>query len=81
VGELWLLSGESRVVTPYALRDTEVVRFSSESFHALIDRYPSALKTLTRTLIQKRIVAPHTSGQRGASTRYFTLVRRARAHR
>ena len=59
VGELSLLSGEPRVATPYALRDTELVRFSSESFHALIDRYPQALKTLTRTLIQKSIVAPH----------------------
>ncbi len=61
VGEWSLLSGEPRVVTPYALRDTELVRFSSESFHALIDRYPRALKTLTRTLIQKSIVAPHAS--------------------
>ena len=74
VGEWSLLSGEPRVATPYALRDTELVRFSSESFHALIDRYPKALKTLTRTLIQKSIVAPHASGQRRASTRYFTLV-------
>ena len=74
VGELSLLSGEPRVATPYALRDTELVRFSSESFHALIDRYPQALKTLTRTLIQKSIVAPHASGQRRASTRYFTLI-------
>ncbi|MGH8571882.1 MAG: cyclic nucleotide-binding domain-containing protein, partial [Gammaproteobacteria bacterium] len=74
VGELSLLSGEPRVATPYALRDTELIRFSSESFQALIDRYPQALKTLTRTLIQKSIVAPHASGQRRASTRYFTLV-------
>ena len=69
-----MLSGEPHVATPYALRDTELVRFSSESFHALIDRYPQALKTLTRTLIQKSIVAPHASGQRRASTRYFTIV-------
>ena len=69
-----MLSGEPRVATPYALRDTELIRFSSESFHALIDRYPPALKTLTRTLIQKSIVAPHASGQRRASTRYFTIV-------
>jgi len=74
VGELSLLSGKLRIATPYAMRDTELVRFSSESFHALIDRYPKALKTLTRTLIEKSIVAPHASTQRRASTRYFTLV-------
>ncbi|MGH8577422.1 MAG: cyclic nucleotide-binding and patatin-like phospholipase domain-containing protein, partial [Gammaproteobacteria bacterium] len=71
---LSLLSGEPRLATPYALRDTELIRFSPESFHALIDRYPQALKTLTRTLIEKSIVAPHASTQRRASTRYFTLV-------
>jgi NTE family protein/lysophospholipid hydrolase len=74
VGELSLLSGEPRLVTPYALRDTALIRFSPEGFHALIDRYPSALRALTRTLIQKSIVAPHASAQRRAGTRYFTLV-------
>ncbi len=74
VGEVSLLAGAARVVTPYALRDTELVRFSSEAFHALIDRYPSALRTLTRTLIQTSIVAPHASSQRRADTRYLTIV-------
>lgn len=69
-----MLSGEPRLATPYALRDTELIRFSPESFHALIDRYPKALKTLMRTLIEKSIVTPHASTQRRASTRYFTLV-------
>ncbi|MFH0341263.1 MAG: cyclic nucleotide-binding domain-containing protein [Chromatiales bacterium] len=74
VGELSLISGQPRVATPYALRDTELIHFSPESFHALIERYPQALKTLMRTLIEKSIVAPHASAQRRASTRYFTLV-------
>ncbi len=74
VGELSLLSGEPRIVTPYALRDTELIRFSLEGFHALIDRYPLALKKLTRALIQKSIIAPHASAQRKASTRYYALI-------
>ncbi|MGH7417164.1 MAG: patatin-like phospholipase family protein, partial [Candidatus Rokuibacteriota bacterium] len=73
VGELGLLSGGLNVGTPYAIRDTELIRFSPEGFHALLDRYPLALKTLMRTLIQ-RIATQHTPGQRRASTRYFTIV-------
>jgi predicted acylesterase/phospholipase RssA len=73
VGELGLLSGGLSVGTPYAVRDTELIRFSPEGFHALLDRYPLALKKLMRTLIQ-RIATQHTPGHQRASTRYFTIV-------
>ena len=73
VGELGVLSGGLNVGTPYAIRDTELIRFSPEGFHALLDRYPRALKKLMGTLIQ-RIATQHTPGQRRASTRYFTIV-------
>ncbi len=73
VGELGLLSGELNVGTPYAIRDTELIRFSPEAFHALLDRYPVALKKLMGMLIQ-RITTQHTPGHPRESTRYFTIV-------
>ncbi|MGH8571531.1 MAG: cyclic nucleotide-binding domain-containing protein, partial [Gammaproteobacteria bacterium] len=73
VGELGLLSGGLNVGTPYAIRDTELIRFSPEGFHALLDRYPLALKKLMGTFIQ-RIATQHTPGHRRESTRYFTIV-------
>ena len=52
VGEMAILTGESRSATVRAIRDSELVRFSQEAFEQVIAADP-----LVMTLIAKRLVA------------------------
>ncbi len=54
VGELAMLSGERRIGTLIALRDTELLRLSAEGFHELTARYPVILENLAK-LLSKRL--------------------------
>jgi len=54
VGELAMLSGERRVGTLIALRDTELLRMSAEVFHELTAKYPVILENLAK-LLSKRL--------------------------
>ncbi len=53
VGELAILSGEKRVGTLVALRDTELLRMSAEVFHNLVRRYPVIMENLSRLLVRR----------------------------
>lgn len=43
VGEMAMLAGEPRGATVYAVRDTELIKFTSEHFRALVEEYPSLM--------------------------------------
>jgi NTE family protein len=57
LGELALLTGESRSATVYALRDCELVRFSMSDFSELLAAVPqvrdAVLRTLARRLVRR----------------------------
>jgi len=53
VGELAILSGEKRMGTLAALRDTELLRMHSDVFHDLVDRYPVVMENLSRLLVRR----------------------------
>jgi NTE family protein len=53
VGELALISGSGRNATVVALRDTEVGRFSRESFETLFLRHPGAMLRLAQLTAQR----------------------------
>lgn len=53
-GELAMLSGERRVGTLIALRDTELLRMSADVFHELTQRYPVIMENLAK-LLSKRL--------------------------
>lgn len=57
VGEITAFTGEPRTATPYALRDTQLFRFSTATFEKVMLRHPRALLSITQVLI-KRLVAP-----------------------
>ncbi len=73
VGELALLSDETRASTVYAIRDTDVVTLSKQAFDTLIEQYPGALRQISRRIVgqlREAVAArPHSS----ASTS-FALV-------
>jgi NTE family protein len=53
VGELSLLSGETRLRTVRALRDCELLRLDRAAFEALIGAHPHAMLDLTRFALQR----------------------------
>jgi len=53
VGEMALLVGGPRTATIRAMRDTDLVRLSGESFNSVVERQPSAAVPLTRTLVTR----------------------------
>ncbi|MEQ8857069.1 MAG: cyclic nucleotide-binding and patatin-like phospholipase domain-containing protein [Pseudomonadales bacterium] len=53
VGEMALLTNESRSATVYAVRDSVLASINRADFDRLIERYPKALKNLTRIIIER----------------------------
>lgn len=53
LGEVGLLSGIARTATPYAIRDSELIRFSASDFDEFVVQHSSALHELTRTITRR----------------------------
>ena len=53
VGEMGLISGRPRSANVVALRDTELARLSSESFHKLFGQHPEAMLRIARLTVDR----------------------------
>ncbi len=53
VGEMALITGEARSTTVRALRDSRLVVIPREGFDQIITRYPQALMSIARTLVDR----------------------------
>lgn len=53
LGEFGILSGEKRLGTLIALRDTELLRISGEMFHELAAAYPIIMENLAKILVYR----------------------------
>lgn len=53
VGELALLGNTARLATVVALRDTELLRLSRESFDRITSEHPSTLRAISATVVQR----------------------------
>jgi len=53
VGEMAILTGEPRSATVYAIRDAELVRFSTGEFESILDKHPAFLREIARTNIAR----------------------------
>ncbi|HKT72595.1 MAG TPA: patatin-like phospholipase family protein [Steroidobacteraceae bacterium] len=74
VGEMGVISGRPRTAHVVALRDTEMVRVSSEAFHRVFGRYPDAMMRIARLTVD-RLESSQTNARgsrQGART--FTLL-------
>lgn len=73
IGELALLTEDTRSATVFALRDSELVKFSRADFFELLEQYPKLLMQITRMIIgrMKKTMGP--AGPRRECT-VFALV-------
>ena len=53
VGEIALLTGESRTATVVAVRDSDLVRVSRRAFDEIVEKYPGVMQTIARIVIQR----------------------------
>lgn len=60
VGEMALLTGAPRSATVVAIRDTELVKLSKESFERMVERQPQVMLAITRLIISRyqRVIGP-----------------------
>ncbi len=72
VGELALLTGETRAATVVAVRDTDLVRLSKTAFDALLERHPHAMMRIARAAamrLRRASQQPATQRQRAGQDR------------
>ncbi len=53
VGEMSLVTGQTRVVTVYALSEAELIRFSKKGFDRLVEQHPQVLADLAETTARR----------------------------
>jgi len=53
LGEMALLTGDSRSATVFAVRDTDLARLSRRGFHRLIERRPESLRNLSHIIADR----------------------------
>ncbi len=53
VGEMSIFTGEARTVSIFAVRDSELVKFSKAAFEKIIRRHPQVMMKITRILIDR----------------------------
>ena len=74
VGEMSLISGDSEHSAEIvALRDTELLRISSQGFDALIARHPRVMLNLMRVLVKRLQATTHHESD-GSRPRTFAIV-------
>jgi len=53
VGEMAILTGEDRLATVYAIRDSELVKLTKEDFERLTDKHPKVIFQIARTIVMR----------------------------
>jgi predicted acylesterase/phospholipase RssA/CRP-like cAMP-binding protein len=55
IGEIALLTGERRTATVVAVRDSELVRISRETFEEIVEKYPKVMHVIAGIVVQRLI--------------------------
>lgn len=53
IGEIALLTGETRTATVFAVRDSDLVRISRQAFDEIVEKYPRVLQTIAKLVAQR----------------------------
>ena len=53
IGEIALLTGETRTASVTAVRDSDLVRVSRRAFDEIVEKYPGVMQTIARIVIQR----------------------------
>jgi NTE family protein len=73
VGEMAFISGDEHTASVYAIRDSELIQFSRETFDRLVDLHPDLLKRLARLMLRR--ARPAASERRlRAEPRVYALI-------
>lgn len=64
VGEMAIITGEKRTADVYAVRESDLVRLSRDSFEEISRKYPQVMMKITRILVDrlKNIYSPRSNG-------------------
>jgi predicted acylesterase/phospholipase RssA/CRP-like cAMP-binding protein len=71
VGELSLIDGEPRSATVYAVRDTQLIRFTREAYEQLLDEFPRVGLAVAKMAMARQRQGAEVAASRGRS---FVLV-------
>jgi len=71
LGEIAMITGEQRNATPYALRDSLLVRFPVKAFENIMQHHPKVLLSICRTLVMQ---SQNKTGHSGAKSRLVIAV-------
>ncbi len=75
VGEVALLTGETRAASIYAIRDTHLLRLAKPAFDELLDRYPRVMMQVARAAVWRlRRSSVHRYAQRSGTPITFALI-------
>ncbi len=74
VGEVALLTGERRTASVYAVRDSDLLKLSKETFGLLLDRHPRAMMQIARAAADRLRRETHRPARRGSVAKTFALV-------
>ena len=62
IGEIALLTGEPRTATVVAVRDSELVRISRETFEEIVQKYPKVMHVLAEIVVRRLRAKERVSG-------------------
>jgi predicted acylesterase/phospholipase RssA/CRP-like cAMP-binding protein len=62
IGEIALLTGEPRTATVVAVRDSELVRISRETFEEIVQKYPKVMQVLAQIVVRRLRAKERTGG-------------------
>ena len=62
IGEIALLTGEPRTATVIAVRDSELVRISRETFEEIVQKYPKVMQVLAQIIVRRLRAKERTGG-------------------
>ena len=74
VGELALLTGETRAATVVAVRDSDLVRLPKSAFDALLERHPHAMMRIARAAAMRQRRSSQQPSRGGSAPGTFALV-------
>lgn len=72
VGEMALIAGDGHSGSVYAIRDTEMVRFSRAAFERLVDLHPQMMRALARLMLIRAREGPRKNAR--AEPKVYALI-------
>ncbi|MES1202278.1 MAG: cyclic nucleotide-binding domain-containing protein, partial [Pseudomonadota bacterium] len=73
VGEMALIAREPHSASVFAMRDSELIRLSSDAFHRLIETYPKLMERMARLMLTRARMQNQSNAAR-ADSKVYALI-------